>query len=99
MSKPAVKKPVPPAQAPAGTNQEGRVVATRLFKFMNPELFIKPNRVVMTLGLVTLAGLIGYFINDNYQYRLEKEREREHYQERLKQARLRRAERGEAFES
>jgi hypothetical protein len=81
--------------SPKSEKSTQNVVATRLFKLMNPELFIKPNRPVMILGLITVSSLIGYFIYDNYQYRLEKEREREQYQERLKQARLRRLSRGE----
>ncbi|KAI9595894.1 hypothetical protein BDF19DRAFT_422335 [Syncephalis fuscata] len=78
---------------PSKRPDEGKIAATRLFRFMNPELFIKPNRWVMTFGVLSVVGLVGYFIRDNQIYREEKEKEREQYRERLRQAQARRAER------
>ncbi|KAI8053775.1 hypothetical protein BDF22DRAFT_742749 [Syncephalis plumigaleata] len=86
-------KPPSDNHLPPKRPDEGRLAATRLFKLMNPELFIKPNRVIMTFGVISIIGLVGYFIRDNQLYREEKEREREMYRARLRQAQAQRAER------
>ncbi|KAI4876944.1 hypothetical protein NFI96_018314 [Prochilodus magdalenae] len=36
------------------------VKSTTLFRAVNPELFIKPNKPVMAFGLVTLTLCVGY---------------------------------------
>nr|XP_020644324.1 small integral membrane protein 8 isoform X2 [Pogona vitticeps] len=36
------------------------VKTTTLFRAVNPELFIKPNKAVMTFGLVTLTLCVAY---------------------------------------
>jgi len=39
--------------------------STFAFKVINPELFIKPNKFVMGLGLLCFGGCILYLINMN----------------------------------
>uniref|UniRef100_W5NJW0 Small integral membrane protein 8 n=2 Tax=Lepisosteidae TaxID=7915 RepID=W5NJW0_LEPOC len=36
------------------------VQTTTLFRAINPELFIKPNKPVMAIGLLTLSLCVGY---------------------------------------
>ncbi|XP_049597468.1 small integral membrane protein 8 [Syngnathus scovelli] len=43
-----------------GTSGLRRAQTTTLFRAVNPELFIKPNRPMMAFGLVTITLCVGY---------------------------------------
>ncbi|KAJ1901018.1 hypothetical protein LPJ66_001063 [Kickxella alabastrina] len=40
------------------------VPATRLFKILNPELYMKPNRFIMYSGVLAMAGIV-YWLGSN----------------------------------
>lgn len=42
--------------------------STLAFRIINPELFIKPNKFVMGLGLFCLGGCVLYLINMNLKH-------------------------------
>ncbi|KAJ2158233.1 hypothetical protein GGF46_003910 [Coemansia sp. RSA 552] len=45
--------------APEGkTMPKQEIPATRLFKVLNPELYMKPNRWIMYGGVVAMAGIV-----------------------------------------
>ncbi|XP_032813776.2 small integral membrane protein 8 [Petromyzon marinus] len=44
------------------------VQTTTLFRAINPELFIKPNRYVMAFGLVTLSMCVAYLAYMRVEY-------------------------------
>eukprot|EP00058_Branchiostoma_floridae_P018300 XP_002603789.1 hypothetical protein BRAFLDRAFT_86619 [Branchiostoma floridae] len=56
--------PKPEAKPPssAGPRSPGlrHVQTTTLFRVVNPELFMRPNKMVMAFGLVTITGCIAY---------------------------------------
>ncbi|KAJ1938143.1 hypothetical protein EC988_007678 [Linderina pennispora] len=47
------------------------IPATRLFKVLNPELFMKPNRWIMGGGVVAMAGIILWLGSGELKYRRE----------------------------
>ncbi|KAJ2459987.1 hypothetical protein GGF42_001121 [Coemansia sp. RSA 2424] len=44
---------------------------TRLFKVLNPELYMKPNRLIMYGGVVAMAGIILWLGSDELRHRQE----------------------------
>ena len=46
-------------------SQRPVIGSTFAFRVINPELFIKPNKVMMGLGLVCFGGCILYLMNMN----------------------------------
>lgn len=47
---------------------EPRIKSTLAFRIINPELFIKPNRFVMGIGLLCIAGCALYLFNMNVKH-------------------------------
>lgn len=45
------------------------IPSSRLFKVLNPELYMKPNRFIMYGGLVALGGVILWLGSRELQYR------------------------------
>ncbi|KAJ1737421.1 hypothetical protein LPJ72_000480 [Coemansia sp. Benny D160-2] len=43
--------------------------ATRLFKVLNPELFMKPNRLIMYGGVVAMAGIVFWLGSSELEHR------------------------------
>jgi hypothetical protein len=43
--------------------------STSVFRAVNFELFVKPNKKVMAAGLVAITGCVGYFCYINLTYR------------------------------
>ncbi|KAJ2712397.1 Multidrug resistance-associated protein 4 [Coemansia spiralis] len=58
-----------PAQR-AGPKQD--IPATRLFKVLNPELFMKPNRLIMYGGVAAMAGIALWLGSAELKHRQEK---------------------------
>uniref|UniRef100_A0A8D0NQL7 Small integral membrane protein 8 n=1 Tax=Sus scrofa TaxID=9823 RepID=A0A8D0NQL7_PIG len=56
---PAFKKELPKEKDFGNPGLRG-VRTTTLFRAMNPELFIKPNKPVMAFGLITLSLCVAY---------------------------------------
>ncbi|CAH1257758.1 SMIM8 [Branchiostoma lanceolatum] len=50
----------PPSSTGARSPGFRHVQTTTLFRVVNPELFMRPNKVVMAFGLVTITGCIAY---------------------------------------
>ena len=46
-------------------SQNPQVKSTLAFRVINPELFIKPNKVVMGFGILCFGGCILYLFNMN----------------------------------
>ncbi|KAJ2907839.1 hypothetical protein GGI21_003484, partial [Coemansia aciculifera] len=44
---------------------------TRLFKVLNPELYMKPNRLIMYGGVAAMAGIILWLGTDELRHRQE----------------------------
>ncbi|KAJ2220745.1 Small integral membrane protein 8 [Coemansia sp. RSA 485] len=69
------------------------IPATRLFKVLNPELFMKPNRFIMYGGVVAMAGIVYWLGSNELQHRQQQdivetvgsqpERRTQTYQERM----------------
>ncbi|XP_078669235.1 uncharacterized protein LOC144910242 isoform X1 [Branchiostoma floridae x Branchiostoma belcheri] len=58
-----LKSPSASSKPPsAGSRTPGlsHVQTTTLFRVVNPELFMRPNKIVMAFGLVTITGCIAY---------------------------------------
>jgi len=72
-----------PSRTGPGVADEGRVAATRLFRLLNPELFVRPSPVVGAVGAAVFLAVVGYFALDNYACRQQREEERRRYEERL----------------
>ncbi|KAJ2376457.1 hypothetical protein IW150_001979 [Coemansia sp. RSA 2607] len=57
------------------TNPQGAsktdIPATRLFKVLNPELFMKPNKLIMYGGVVAMAGIVYWLGSDELRHRQE----------------------------
>ncbi|KAJ2886920.1 hypothetical protein FB639_001478 [Coemansia asiatica] len=49
------------------------IPATRLFKVLNPELFMKPNRLIMYGGVVAMAGIIYWLGSSELEHRQQQE--------------------------
>ncbi|KAJ1857002.1 hypothetical protein LPJ73_002108 [Coemansia sp. RSA 2703] len=47
------------------------IPATRLFKVLNPELFMKPNKLIMYGGVVAMAGIVYWLGSDELRHRQE----------------------------
>ncbi|KAJ1803191.1 hypothetical protein LPJ56_007019, partial [Coemansia sp. RSA 2599] len=47
--------------------------ATRLFKVLNPELFMKPNRLIMYGGVAAMAGVIYWLGSSELEHRQQQE--------------------------
>ncbi|KAJ2771699.1 hypothetical protein IWQ57_002090, partial [Coemansia nantahalensis] len=47
------------------------IPATRLFKVLNPELFMRPNRLVMYGGVAAMAGIVLWLGSAELQNRQE----------------------------
>ncbi len=62
---------------------EGKLLATRLFRMMNFELFMQKNYFVMGVGVVTMAGVVGYFAYDNHKVKVEQEKIKQAYRRKL----------------
>ncbi|KAI9506645.1 hypothetical protein BX070DRAFT_249499 [Coemansia spiralis] len=45
------------------------IPATRLFKVLNPELFMKPNKWIMYGGVVTMVGIMLWLGSSELQHR------------------------------
>ncbi|KAJ2487584.1 hypothetical protein IWW37_005181 [Coemansia sp. RSA 2050] len=60
-------KPQPHASASNALKQE--LPGTRLFKVLNPELYMKPNRLIMYGGVVAMAGIILWLGSDELRHR------------------------------
>ncbi|XP_065767632.1 small integral membrane protein 8 [Muntiacus reevesi] len=56
---PVFKKDPPKEKDPGNAGLRG-VRTTALFRAVNPELFIKPNKPVMAFGLITLSLCMAY---------------------------------------
>lgn len=56
----AGKDKAPPAESEYRTPGLRGARTTSLFRAVNPELFIKPNKFVMGFGLVTITLCVGY---------------------------------------
>ncbi|KAJ1674218.1 hypothetical protein EV182_003725 [Spiromyces aspiralis] len=49
--------------------QQPRIRSTSLFRLLNPELFIRPNKAVMILGGLAFVGVVGWLAKDEVAYR------------------------------
>ncbi|KAJ2555007.1 hypothetical protein EV175_002397 [Coemansia sp. RSA 1933] len=45
------------------------IPATRLFKVLNPELYMKPNRLIMYGGVVAMAGIVLWLGSSELEHR------------------------------
>ncbi|XP_017533939.1 small integral membrane protein 8 [Manis javanica] len=57
---PPASKKEPPKEKDFGNPGLRGVRTTTLFRAVNPELFIKPNKPVMAFGLITLSLCVAY---------------------------------------
>ncbi|KAJ2871646.1 hypothetical protein H4R27_006722, partial [Coemansia aciculifera] len=64
------EKPQP--HTPTGNAPKKDLPGTRLFKVLNPELYMKPNRLIMYGGAVAMAGVILWLGSDELRHRQEK---------------------------
>ena len=66
-----------PKKANPGNESEGKLIATRLFRVLNFELFARKNSFVMVAGFAAFVGIATYFWLDNHRYQeLQREKER-----------------------
>ncbi|KAJ1719333.1 hypothetical protein LPJ53_005885 [Coemansia erecta] len=63
------QKPSPQAKPQNAPKPD--IPATRLFKVLNPELFMKPNRLIMYGGVVAMAGIVYWLGSDELRHRQE----------------------------
>ncbi|KAI8319024.1 hypothetical protein GQ54DRAFT_56356 [Martensiomyces pterosporus] len=66
--KPEIKPSAQPSNASA---PKPDVPATRLFKILNPELYMKPNRWVMYGGVLAMAGIVLWLGSGEMRHRQE----------------------------
>ncbi|KAJ2455863.1 hypothetical protein EV183_000479 [Coemansia sp. RSA 2336] len=59
----------PQSNKPPNGSSKPDIPATRLFKIMNPELYMKPNKWIMYGGAVAMAGIILWIGSGEIQYR------------------------------
>ncbi|KAJ1957948.1 hypothetical protein GGI12_004875 [Dipsacomyces acuminosporus] len=64
-------KPEPKPQQPNAPKSE--IPATRLFKVLNPELYMKPNRWIMCGGVVAMAGIVLWLGSGELKHRQEQQ--------------------------
>ncbi|KAJ2361517.1 hypothetical protein H4S01_005225, partial [Coemansia sp. RSA 2610] len=62
------KQPAAQPSKPRNVPKED-IPATRLFKVLNPELFMKPNRFIMYGGVVAITGVILWLGTDELKHR------------------------------
>ncbi|KAJ1920949.1 hypothetical protein H4219_001002 [Mycoemilia scoparia] len=53
------------------TENSNQIKTTRLFKLLNPELFLKPNKAVMAIGTVAFVGVVGWLFKGEMELRKE----------------------------
>ncbi|KAJ2258136.1 hypothetical protein GGI13_000679 [Coemansia sp. RSA 455] len=71
MSSESSKGEKPPPHTPTGNAPKQDLPGTRLFKVLNPELYMKPNRLIMYGGVVAMAGVILWLGSDELRHRQE----------------------------
>ncbi|KAJ2681741.1 Multidrug resistance-associated protein 4 [Coemansia spiralis] len=69
MSLESSKGDKPQPHTPAGNAPKQDLPGTRLFKVLNPELYMKPNRLIMYGGVAALAGVILWLGSDELRHR------------------------------
>ncbi|KAJ2811393.1 hypothetical protein FBU31_007787 [Coemansia sp. 'formosensis'] len=60
-----------PPHTPTGNAPKQDLPGTRLFKVLNPELYMKPNRLIMYGGVVAMAGVMFWLGSDELRHRQE----------------------------
>ncbi|KAJ2035645.1 hypothetical protein GGI01_001073 [Coemansia sp. RSA 376] len=71
MSSEPSKGEKPQLHTPTGNAPKQDLPGTRLFKVLNPELYMKPNRLIMYGGVVAMAGVILWLGSDELRHRQE----------------------------